>query len=189
MVWYTESCQLWTSRNQRCWAQGEKGSDRTNSPSILGITYLWQYISSRHYNTSNFWSGFPGARCRPCFCTLCQSMYRNDGGKWRQLSADIFLSRWYSTFSCRPIEKPSWQLEIKALRSSQDLNLGLLNAGQLSHWSSGIGAEDKWYISIDTLTGIQKTQIQILAGSQCLFSPLNNSAINTSFVVITLCSS
>ena len=68
---------------------------------------------------------------------------------------------------------------------------------QLSHWSSGIGAEDRWYLSIDTfrisgwisqallcnaihpllqwlswqerMTRIQKTQVRILAGSQCLF--------------------
>ena len=40
------------------------------------------------------------------------------------------------------------------LRSSQDSNLGPLNSSQmllyqLSHWSSGIGAEDRWRLSID----------------------------------------
>ena len=44
------------------------------------------------------------------------------------------------------------------MKSCQDLNLGLLKfimlvrcSYQLSHWSSGIGAEDGWYISIDTV--------------------------------------
>ena len=40
------------------------------------------------------------------------------------------------------------------LRSSQDSNLGSLNSGQMllpmSYWSSGIGAEDRWHLSIDT---------------------------------------
>ena len=42
----------------------------------------------------------------------------------------------------------------KTSRSSQDSNLGPLNSGQIllpmSYWSSGIGAEDRWYLSIDT---------------------------------------
>ena len=43
--------------------------------------------------------------------------------------------------------------EKKTLRFSQDLNVGLLNSGQMllpmSYWSSGIGAEDRWHLSID----------------------------------------
>ena len=40
----------------------------------------------------------------------------------------------------------------KTLRSSQDSNLSLLVrcSYQLSHWSSGIGAKDRWYLSIGT---------------------------------------
>ena len=45
--------------------------------------------------------------------------------------------------------------EKKTLRSSQDSNLGPLNSGQMllpmSYWSSGIGAEDRWHLSIDTV--------------------------------------
>ena len=45
--------------------------------------------------------------------------------------------------------------EKKTLRSSQDSNLGLLNSSQMllpmSYWSSGIGAEDRWDLSIDTV--------------------------------------
>ena len=48
-----------------------------------------------------------------------------------------------------------WQKKKKTLRSSQDLNLGPLNSGQMllpmSYWSSGIGAEDRWHLSIDTV--------------------------------------
>ena len=45
---------------------------------------------------------------------------------------------------------------INKLIASQDLSPGLLNAGQMlfmhwSHWSPGIGAEDRWCISIDTV--------------------------------------
>ena len=39
--------------------------------------------------------------------------------------------------------------------ASQDLNLGPLNSGQMlllmSYWSSGIGAEDRGHLSIDTV--------------------------------------
>ena len=45
------------------------------------------------------------------------------------------------------------------MKSCQDLNLGLLKfimlvrcSYQLSHWNSGIGAEDRWYIYIHSLT-------------------------------------
>ena len=44
----------------------------------------------------------------------------------------------------------------KTMRSSQDSNLGPLNSSQMllsmSYWSSGIGAEDRWHLSIDTVT-------------------------------------
>ena len=37
----------------------------------------------------------------------------------------------------------------------EDSNLGPLNTGQMllpmSYWSSGIGAEDRWHLSIDTV--------------------------------------
>ena len=40
-------------------------------------------------------------------------------------------------------------------RSSQDSNLGPLNSGQIllpiSYWRSGIGAKDRWHLSIDTV--------------------------------------
>ena len=42
----------------------------------------------------------------------------------------------------------------KDIEIQPGLNLGLLNSGcsyQLSHWSSGIGAEDRWHLSIDTV--------------------------------------
>ena len=46
-------------------------------------------------------------------------------------------------------------LQKKTLRSSQDSNLGPLNSSQMllpmSYWSSGIGAEDRWHLSIDTV--------------------------------------
>ena len=45
--------------------------------------------------------------------------------------------------------------EKRHLRSSQDLNLGPLNSDQMllpmSYWSFGIGAEDRWHLSIDTV--------------------------------------
>ena len=48
---------------------------------------------------------------------------------------------------------PGWWK--KTLRSSQDSNLGPLNSSQMllpmSYWSSGIGAEDRWHLSIDTV--------------------------------------
>ena len=47
----------------------------------------------------------------------------------------------------------NWRKE--TLRYSQDSNLGPLNSGQMllpmSYWSSGIGAEDRWHLSIDTV--------------------------------------
>ena len=60
----------------------------------------------------------------------------------------------------------------KTLRSSQDLNLGPLNSSQMllpmSYWSSGIGAEDRWYLSIDTVRF--SGWISLRLGKLCMIS-------------------
>ena len=60
----------------------------------------------------------------------------------------------------------------KTLRSSQDLNLGPLNSSQMllpmSYWSSGIGAEDRWHLSIDTVRF--SGWISLRLGELCMIS-------------------
>ena len=60
----------------------------------------------------------------------------------------------------------------KTLRSSQDSNLGPLNSGQMllpmSYWSSGIGAEDRWHLSIDTVRF--SGWISLRLGKLCMIS-------------------
>ena len=60
----------------------------------------------------------------------------------------------------------------KTLRSSQDSNLGPLNSGQMllpmSYWSSGIGAEDRWHLSIDTVRF--SGWISLRLGELCMIS-------------------
>ena len=60
----------------------------------------------------------------------------------------------------------------KTLRSSQDLNPGPLNSSQMllpmSYWSSGIGAEDRWHLSIDTVQF--SGWISLRLGELCMIS-------------------
>ena len=71
---------------------------------------------------------------------VCQKLEKMSGGM-KGILKGVFICRvaWW------------WK---KTLRSSQDSNLGPLNSGQMllpmSYWSSGIGAEDRWHLSIDT---------------------------------------
>ena len=61
----------------------------------------------------------------------------------------------------------------KILSSSQDSNLGFQTqvrcSYKLSHWISGIGAEDRWHLSIDTVR-IPGWIFLGLANSACMVS-------------------
>ena len=119
---------------------------------------LWGDPKSAHWKAMAWWSSTRTSRWYWCWRaheSLPLTSISN-------LTCDLFCCDMGEDFFCTVGIRKSRLVTTKYVRwwkktlsSSQDLNLGPLKSGQMllpmSYWSSGIGAEDRWHLSIDTV--------------------------------------